>query len=181
LENPRLRAVLESAAQRFGWLERRRASKPGVGLGLACGTEKGSVVAACVEIQMVEGPERLKVRHVCEVFECGPVLNPPNLVAQVQGCILMGLGGALREEMRFQDGRMLNANFGQYLVPRLADLPSLDIHLLDRPDLPSVGGGETPIVAIAPAIGNALFHATGQRVRSMPILLALGAPAPAKA
>jgi isoquinoline 1-oxidoreductase len=111
------------------------------------------------------------VRHVCEVFECGAVLNPANLTAQIQGAIIMGLGPVLREEMRFENGKMLNASFDAYLVPRFADVPELDIHLLDRPDLPSVGGGETPIIAVAPAIANAIFRATGKPVQQMPIRL----------
>ena len=89
----------------------------------------------------------------------------------------MGLGPALREEMRFAGGKMQNAAFGKYLVPRFADVPELDIHLLNRPDLESAGGGETPIIAIAPAIANAVFHATGQRIREMPIRLGAAQPA----
>jgi isoquinoline 1-oxidoreductase len=83
----------------------------------------------------------------------------------------MGFGLVLREEMRFENGKMLNASFDACLVPRLADVPELDIHLLDRPDLPSVGGGETPIIAVAPAIANAVFRATGTPVHEMPIRL----------
>jgi isoquinoline 1-oxidoreductase len=96
-------------------------------------------------------------------------LNPANLRSQVIGCILMGLGPALGEEMRFDSGKILNGRFSQYPVPRFSDVPELDIHLLDRPDLDSAGGGETPIIAIAPAIANAVFDATGVRVRSLPI------------
>ena len=167
LENPRLRAVLETAAKRFDWSARSRKKDPAVGVGLACGTEKGSYVAACAEIAIRQG--EISVRRVCQVFECGAVLNPDNLLAQVQGCILMGMGPALREEMQFENGRVLNASFADYLVPRLADVPELDVHLLDRPDLVSAGGGETPIIAIAPAIANAVFHATGERIRQMPV------------
>jgi isoquinoline 1-oxidoreductase len=167
LENARLRAVLETAAQRFGWKERVKQRRPSTGVGLACGTEKGSFVAACAEIAIESG--RITVKKACEVFECGAILNPSNLYSQVQGAIIMGLGPALREEMQFENGEMLNASFRKYQVPRFDDLPEFDIHLLDRPDLASVGGGETPIIAIAPAIANAVFHATGQRVRQMPI------------
>jgi isoquinoline 1-oxidoreductase len=170
LDNARLRAVLEEAARRFGWKERFPEKRPGTGVGLACGTEKGSYVAACVEITL--SPEqKVIVRRVTEVFECGAIVNPGNLLAQVQSCIIMGLGPALREAMRFEDGKMRNASFTRYLVPRFSDVPELDIHLLNRPDLPSVGGGETPIIAIAPAIANAVGHATGRRVRTMPIRL----------
>jgi isoquinoline 1-oxidoreductase subunit beta len=169
LDQPRLRAVLEEATKRFGWQERVKQREPSVGVGLACGTEKGSYVAACAEILVDRAQDRIIVRRVCEVFECGAVVNPANLTAQVEGCILMGLGPALREEMRFAGGRMGNAAFSRYLVPRFSDVPELDIHLLNRPDLPSAGGGETPIIAIAPAIANAVFHATGRRVRALPI------------
>ena len=93
---------------------------------------------------------------------------------QIQGCIIMGLGPALREEMRFANGEIRNATFSRYLVPRLTDVPELDIHVLPRPDLASAGGGETPIIAIAPAIANAVFHATGMRLRDMPLRLKPG-------
>ncbi|MBI2929913.1 MAG: xanthine dehydrogenase family protein molybdopterin-binding subunit, partial [Verrucomicrobia bacterium] len=77
--------------------------------------------------------------------------------------------GALWEEMRFKDGRMLNSKFSQYHVPRFKDVPPIETLLLNRPDLPSVGAGETPINGIAPAIANALFNATQTRIRSLPI------------
>ncbi len=172
LENARLRAVLEKAAKEFNWSERVKKKDDQASVGLACGTEKGSVVAACVEIEIDRKQKTIQVRRVCEAFECGKILNPANLLSQVQGCILMGLGAALREEMQFEEGRILNATFRKYLVPRFADVPELDIHLLDRPDLPSAGGGETPIIAIAPAIANAVFRATGASVRAMPVRLA---------
>jgi CO/xanthine dehydrogenase Mo-binding subunit len=169
LENARLRAVLEAAAARFNWKERAGKKTPKTGVGLACGTEKGSYVAACVEVGIDQG--RIVVRRVCQVFECGAILNPDNLLSQVQGAIIMGLGPALREEMRFENGEMLNASFRKYQVPRFEDVPELDIHLLNRPDLASAGAGETPIMVVAPAIANAVFHATGVPVRTMPISL----------
>ncbi len=183
LKNERLRAVLEKAAKEFGWADRRRqaiAGAPGLGkgsipgarvagVGLACGTEKGSYVATCAEVQVDRDTGDVQVRRVCQAFECGTVLNPANLTAQNQGCVIMGLGGALMEEIRFHDGRILNPRFATYAVPRFKDVPQIDIHLLDRKDLPPAGAGETPIVGIAPAVANAVFHATGVRVRSMPI------------
>jgi isoquinoline 1-oxidoreductase len=171
LENSRLRDVLETAAQRFGWQERIKQKNPKLGIGLACGTEKGSYVAACAEVEIDPDKKSIAVRRVCQVFDCGAILNPSNLLSQVQGAIIMGLGPALREEMAFENGEVLNPNFRRYQVPRFADVPELDIHLLNRPDLDSAGAGETPIIAIAPAIGNAIFQATGVRLRSMPMRL----------
>jgi CO/xanthine dehydrogenase Mo-binding subunit len=173
LGNPRIRTVLEAAAKHFDWPARREKVTSTVGVGLACGTEKNSVVAACAEVEVDRQRGEIKVREVCEAFECGPIQNPANLTSQVQGCIMMGLGGALREEMEFKNGKILNATFTRYLVPRFRDLPKINIHLVNNTDIPSAGAGETPIIAIAPAIGNAVFAATGIRLRSMPMQNAL--------
>jgi isoquinoline 1-oxidoreductase len=81
----------------------------------------------------------------------------------------MGLGGALFEKIDFRDGKVLNPNLTDYRVPRFRDVPLLETVLLDRKDLPSEGAGETPIIAVAPAVGNAIFRATGKRLRSMPM------------
>lgn len=172
LQEPRLRAVLEEAARQFAWNERGARRSKDVGVGLACGTEKGSYVAACVEIAIDRQRKEILVRRICQAFECGAILNPNNLLAQVQGCIVMGLGPALREQIRFQDGKLRTNSFSTYRVPRFRDLPQIDVHLLNRTDLASAGAGETPIIAVAPAIANAVFDATGQRVREMPIRVA---------
>jgi len=169
LKHDRLRGVLEAVAKRFDWAGRKKRRRPNVGIGIACGTEKASFVAACVEVAVDRAAGEIHVREVCEVFECGAVQNPDNLRAQVAGGIIMGLGPALTEEARFEGGKILTADFGSYRVPRFADVPKLDIHLLDRRDLPSVGGGETPIIAVAPAIAGAVHDAVGVRIRSMPI------------
>ena len=173
LDNERIRTVLEAAAKHFDWKNRIKKVTPETGVGLACGTEKNSVVAACVEVGIDRKKGEIKVHEVCQVFECGPIQNPANLTSQVQGCIMMGLGGALREEMEFENGKILNASFSKYLVPRFKDVPKIDVHLINKTDIPSAGGGETPIIAIAPAIGNAVCAATGIRLRSMPMQKAL--------
>ena len=172
LENDRLRAVLEKAAKEFDWPARVKTKQPDLGVGLACGMEKGSFVAACVEVVLDRTGNTYKVSHVCQAFECGKILNPANLLSQVQGGIVMGLGAVLREEMQFENGQITSASFRKYQVPRFNDLPELDVHLVDRPDLASAGAGETPIIAIAPAVANAVFQATGKSVRALPVRLA---------
>ena len=172
LENQRLRAVLESAAHHFDFPSRYKNKQPNTGVGLACSIEKSSYVAACAEVAIDPAKGTISVRHVTQSYDCGKIVNPAGLKAQVEGSIIMGLGPALGEEMQFENGKILNASFRRYPVPRFADLPpKLDIHLIDRPDQPPVGGSETPIIAIAPAISNAAFHATGKRIRQMPIRL----------
>jgi isoquinoline 1-oxidoreductase len=169
LDNDRIRSVLEAVAKHFNWSERKKKITPELGVGLACGTEKNSVVAACVEVGIDRKNGEINVREVCEAFECGPIQNPANLLSQVQGCIAMGLGGALTEEIQFENGKILNAGFGDYRVPRFRDVPKIDVHLVNKTDIPSAGGGETPIIALAPAIGNAVFAATRVRLRTMPM------------
>jgi len=109
------------------------------------------------------------VSAIVQAFECGAIQNPDNLRSQVEGCIVQGLGAALREEITFRDGALENGRFSKYLVPRFRDVPPIDLVLVDRPDLPSAGAGETPIIVVAPAIANALCSATGARIRAMPI------------
>jgi isoquinoline 1-oxidoreductase len=172
LKEPRLRDVLVKAAERFRYRERIQELAPKNGrrgIGLACGTEKGSYVAACVAVKVDPTRGKIVVEEIVEAYECGAIQNPVNLMAQVEGGIVMGLGGALKEEIRFVNGRISNPRFSMYQVPRTRDLVPMDVVLVDRPDLPSVGAGETPIIAIAPAIAAAVFHATGIRIRTMPI------------
>ncbi|WP_428937947.1 molybdopterin cofactor-binding domain-containing protein [Fontivita pretiosa] len=178
LDNARLRAVLEEAAKRFDWAtqhaKQERDQGQGVvsGVGLACGMEKGSYVATCAQVMVDRSQQTIRVSRVCTAFECGAITSPENLRAQVHGAIIQGLGPALSEAMEFEDGRVLNASLWKYQVPRIKDLPEMEIHLLNRPDLNSVGAGETPLIGLAPAIANAVYDATSQRIRQMPIRLA---------
>jgi isoquinoline 1-oxidoreductase len=176
LENPRLKAVLEEAAKRFDFTTRREDIKknqePNVGVGLACGTEKGSFVATCAEVKIDKSDGKIIIRRICQVFECGAITNPENLLSQVQGSVIMGIGPILREAMDFDSsGLVRNASLWKYPVPRQADVPQLDVHLLNRPDLPSVGAGETPLITVAPAVANAVYDASKLRVRELPLRL----------
>lgn len=85
------------------------------------------------------------------------------------GAAVMAIGGGLFESIHFAGGKILNAHFADYRVPRFADAPEVEVILIDRKDLPSAGAGETGIVAVAPAVSNAIFAATGQRLRNMPM------------
>jgi isoquinoline 1-oxidoreductase len=106
---------------------------------------------------------------MCEGFECGAVVNPKLLRSQVLGCVIQGLGGALFEEIKFGNGKILTNRFSNYRLPRFSNVPSIDVLLIDRKDIPSAGAGETPIVAAAPAIRNAIMAATGIPLRSLPL------------
>ena len=163
--NERLRAVIQAAADKFGWKDRQKT--PGRGFGISGGFEKGSYVANCAEVRVIDGV--VKVVRVVEAFECGAVVNPEHLRNQIDGAVAMGLGGALFEQVEFANNKIATNRLARYRVPRFSDMPVIETVLLDRKDIPSAGAGETPIMGLAPAIGNAIFDATGQRIRSLPM------------
>jgi isoquinoline 1-oxidoreductase len=168
LKDARFRGVLQAAARQFGWGRARPAA--GSGYGIAGGFEKNSYVATCAEVAIDGASGQVRIVRLVTAFDCGAVRNPDHLKNQIEGAVVMGLGGALFESIAFADGRITNGKFSQYRVPRFSDMPSLETMLVDNRELPSAGAGETPIVAVAPAIGNAIFQATGQRLRSLPMV-----------
>lgn len=167
LADPRMRAVLETGAKAFGWP--RQKTEEGQGFGVAAGYEKGSYVATFAEILVDRKKNAVTVKKLVEVFECGAIVNPDGLRNQVVGAMIQGLGGALFESIQFEKGRISNAHFSSYRVPRFKDVPEIEAILLDRRDIPSAGAGETPIMAIAPSIGNAFHDATKVRVTKLPL------------
>ena len=174
IKDDRLRDVLQAAAKAFGWGKTKPAANHG--FGIACGFEKGGYVATCAEIA-IEPPsdkedkanKRVRIVRVAEAFECGAIVNPMHLQNQIEGSIVMAIGGALFEAIQFDNGKILNPHFAQYRVPRFGDLPTIEVVLVDRKDIASAGAGETPIVGLAPAVANAIFNATNVRLRSLPL------------
>ena len=164
-KDERLRAVIVAAADKFRWKDRKKTA--GRGYGIGAGFEKGSYVATCAEISVTNGV--VKVVRAVIAFECGAIVNPDHLRNQVEGAVAMGIGGALFEQIDFADNQILNARLSRYRVPRFGDMPVIESVLIDRKDIAPIGAGETPIVAIAPAIGNAIFDATGKRIRALPL------------
>ena len=167
LTNERLRAVFEAGADKFGWKKRRVG--PGRGFGMGGGYEKLGNVATFVEVHVDRDSGGIKVVRIVSAFECGAIVNPDNLRSQIEGANIQGLGGALFEAIEFQKGRILNGTMSRYRVPRFRDLPIVETVLLDRKDLPSAGAGECPMIGLAPAIANAIFDASGVRLRALPL------------
>jgi isoquinoline 1-oxidoreductase len=169
LKEERMKGVLVAAAEKFGWTTFNSAANRGIGI--ACGNEKGSYVATCAEVAVDPSNNNdVKVLRVVVAFECGAIINPTHLENQIQGSIIQGLGGALFERVDFKDGKILNPLFSRYRVPRFSDTPKLEVVMLNRKDIPSVGAGETPILGIAPAVRNAISNATGKKIFSLPLI-----------
>jgi nicotinate dehydrogenase subunit B len=165
LQNPRARAVLEAVAERFDW---GKTAPAGRGHGIAVSFDKGGYVATAVEVESRSGQEP-KIHRVAVAFDCGAIVNPDGLRHQIAGACIQGIGGALFEAIDFTDGRVLNGTMRQYRVPRFADVPVIDVVMVDRKDVASAGAGETPIVGLAPATSNAIYKASGERRRSLPL------------
>ena len=166
LTHPRLSRVLRQTADRFDWKSRRTESSTGIGV--AIGYDAGSYVAQCVEL--VVARRTVRVQRVVAGIDCGMVVNPEGVRNQVEGSIIMGMGTAVREEVEFDSGRLLNSVFSRYRVPRINDTPQIEVVLAGEPTTQSTGAGEPGIVPIAAAIDNAVYDATGSRIRDLPIV-----------
>jgi len=166
ITDARAKAVLQAAAQKFGWGKEKSSATRG--FGIAVGAEKGSYVATAVEVEVKD--RQVLVKRVAEAFECGAIVNPNGLQNQIAGAVIMGLGGALFEAIHFDNGKILNPHLVEYRVPRFSDMPKIEVEMLDRKDVAPAGAGETPIMALAPAISNAIFAATGIRLRGLPMV-----------
>jgi nicotinate dehydrogenase subunit B len=167
LTDERMKGVLLAASEKFGWSAYKASAHHGIGI--ACGDEKGSYVATCAEVS-VDQSRKVKILRVVTAFECGGIINPNHLENQIMGALVQGLGGALFERVDFKEGKIMNASLSRYRVPRFHDVPPLEIVMVNRKDIPSVGAGETPILGIAPAIRNAIAQATGQRLTTLPLI-----------
>jgi isoquinoline 1-oxidoreductase beta subunit len=161
--NPRLKAVLELAAEKAGW------GKPlpkGHGRGIAFSTNVGSLTAQVAEVSVTDG--KLRVHRVVCAVDCGQAINPSGIEQQVAGGIAFGLTAAMKGAITIDRGRVQQGNFHQYDMLRIDEMPVVEVHLAASTAAPG-GIGEASVPAIAPAVTNAIFAATGKRVRQLPI------------
>jgi isoquinoline 1-oxidoreductase subunit beta len=159
-------AVLDAVAKRAEWTSSPR---PGVGRGIAFGAYGGTITAQVAEVRR-EARGKIVVGRMTCAMDCGMIVNPLTVQAQVQGGIVWGIGAALFHEITVEKGAVVQRNFDDYPMVRMADMPEIDVVLLDSAREPS-GAGEPPVVAVAPAIANAVFDLTGERLRRLPLKL----------
>jgi nicotinate dehydrogenase subunit B len=168
LKNERMIRTLKAAADRFGWTSLKPPS--GKGWGLACGFDAGTYVAQIGEVHVDEATGEVRVHRVVTAQDMGLVINPQGATIQVEGCVNMGLGYVLSEEVSFNGGDITTRNFAQYNIPRFSMVPPrLETVLLDLPDDPPQGGGEPAIITLGAMAGNAIFDACGARLYRMPM------------
>ena len=166
LTDARIRGVLAAAAKQFGWKAGRAPS--GRGAGVACGIYANSCNATMAEVA-VQKDGRVQVKRVVIALDVGVVLNPDGLRQQAEGAVMMGLGYALSEEVRFQGGRLLTRNFDDYQIARFSSLPKIEVVLVENPQTAALGAGEPPIIAMGAALANAIYDAAGLRLLQLPM------------
>ena len=167
LKDERMRRVLKTVAEKSGWVPTKAPS--GRGLGIACGIDSGTYVALAAEVEVDEKNGNVQVKRVVCAQDMGIVVNPEGAVLQIEGCITMGLGYALSEEIHFKGGEILDTNFDTYELPRFSWLPKIESVLLEAEDISPQGGGEPAIICMGAVIANAIYDATGARLFQLPM------------
>ncbi|MBZ5516936.1 MAG: molybdopterin-dependent oxidoreductase [Acidobacteriia bacterium] len=167
LKDERMRRVLQAAAEKFGWTPAKAPS--GRGYGVACGTDVGTVVAHIAEVAVDKSTGNVQVKRVVCAQEMGLCVNPEGAKLQMEGSITMGLGYALTEEVRFTGGDIVISNFDTYMIPQFSWLPEIETVILDAKNSPAQGGGEPAVICMGAVIANAVFDATGARLRQLPM------------
>jgi len=163
--NMRPRRVLQTAAEKAGW------GKPmpkGKGRGIAQHSCFGSYVAQVADVSVNERDGSVKVDRIVAAVDCGPVVNPDTVKAQIEGGVIEALSATLKEEIKFSNGGVKSANFNDYHIIRMSEIPDIEVHIVKSNE--KIGGiGEPGVPPTAPAVANAVFNATGARIRRLPI------------
>ncbi|HUL30627.1 MAG TPA: molybdopterin cofactor-binding domain-containing protein [Thermodesulfobacteriota bacterium] len=167
LVDQRMIGVLKVAAGKFGW--KTSPTPSGRGFGLACATDVGAYVATMAEVEVDQASGKVRVKRMVCAQDMGLAINPEGARIQMEGGLMMGLGYALTEEVRFDGGRILDSNFDTYEIPRFSWLPRIETVLVENSGFPPAGGGEPPIVCTGGVIANAIFDATGARLFELPM------------
>ncbi|MHB8906703.1 MAG: molybdopterin cofactor-binding domain-containing protein, partial [Melioribacteraceae bacterium] len=160
--------VLKKTGDKFGWKASSK-SPSGRGFGIACGSDAGSTVAMIVEVDVDRKTGNVKVKKVVCAQNMGLAINPEGATIQMEGCIMMGLGYALTEEVKFNNGEILNKNYDSYELPKFSWLPKIETIILDKKNEAPQGGGEPAIITIGAAIANAIYDKIGIRLYKMPM------------
>jgi nicotinate dehydrogenase subunit B len=168
ITEPRLKKTLETAVERFGWTP--AISPSGRGIGVACGFDAETYIAHLAQVEVDASTGRVKVVRVVCAQDMGIVVNPMGATMQIEGCIAMGLGYTLAETIRFRGGEILDRNFDTYQLPRFSWMPRIETVLVSNDGLDPKGGGEPAIVCMGAVIANAIFDATGARLRRLPMI-----------
>jgi CO/xanthine dehydrogenase Mo-binding subunit len=170
LNDPRAVAVVQAAATQIGWQPHTSPGNSGRGLGIAFAQYENSeaYVATAADVS-VDSTGRITLNHIAVAHDCGLVINPDGLKNQIQGNVIQSASRAILEQVNFDASKITSVDWRSYPILRFSDIPPIDITLINHSDQPAWGAGEVTTLTTPPAIANAIFHATGQRMRSVPL------------
>ncbi|MCP4614486.1 MAG: molybdopterin-dependent oxidoreductase [Planctomycetes bacterium] len=168
IPDERFRRVLKAGADKFGWTPAGK-TPSGRGYGMACGYDVGVPVVLFAEVKVDERTGSIEVKRVVCAQDLGLVINPEGVQIQTEGCITMGLGYALTEEVHFDGGDVIDMNFDSYELPRFSWVPKIESVLIEADESPSRGAGEPPIICMGGVLTNAVYDATGARLFQIPM------------
>ena len=167
LKDPKMIRVLKAAVKKFGWTS--AVAPSGRGFGVACGIDAGTYVTLMAEVDVDKATGKVQVKRVVCAQDMGLVVNPQGALLQIEGCINMGLGYALTEEVLFKGGQITNLNFNNYKLPRFSWVPKIEAVFIDADDQPPQGGGEPAIICMGGVVANAIHDAIGVQMLQMPM------------
>jgi isoquinoline 1-oxidoreductase len=167
LTDKRMRRLLQAAAERFAWKPAKAPS--GRGVGVSCGIYTGTYMVTMAQVAVDRKTGRVKVGRIVFVHDQGRTASPDGTRQQIEGAVIMGLGYALSEEVRFRNGEVLSRSFDSYEIPRYSWLPKIEIALLDNPEAQVSGCGEPPVINLGAVLANAIFDAVGARMPQLPM------------
>ncbi len=167
LNNARMQRIIKAAAEKFGWTPAKAPS--GRGWGVASADYLGTYLTTMAEVAVDKATGAVQVKRVVCAQDMGIAVNPEGAKLQIEGCITMGLGYALTEEVHFKGREVKDLNFDTYQLPRFSWLPKIESVLLDSPEVAISGGGEPPIITMGAVVANAIFDATGARLYQLPM------------
>jgi CO/xanthine dehydrogenase Mo-binding subunit len=175
LQDARLIAAIQTAANMASWAYGPRAANLGTGrylsgTGISGMRYEGTLGynAAVVNLTVDTKTGKVVVNHVWSAQDCGPAINPDGQKQQAEGCLMQGISRSLIEELKWDSNGIITRDWATYPVVRFKDMPKFDFQVLSRPDQPAVGAGEVLITNMPAAISNAIFDATGKRMRQLP-------------
>jgi CO/xanthine dehydrogenase Mo-binding subunit len=168
ITDERFRRVLKAGADKFGWTPAKKIPS-GRGYGMACGYDVGVPVVLFAEVKVDERTGSIEVKRVVCAQDLGLVINPEGVQLQTEGCITMGLGYALTEEVHFQGGDVTDMNFDSYELPRFSWVPKIESVVIEADESPSRGAGEPAIICMGGVLTNAVYDATGARLFQIPM------------
>jgi CO/xanthine dehydrogenase Mo-binding subunit len=171
LDDPRAIAVVQAAADKIGWQPHTSPANTGRGLGIAFARYENNetYVATAADVSVDSGTGKITLNHIVVAHDSGLIINPDGLRNQIEGNVVQSASRAILEQVNFDSSKITSVDWRTYPILRFQDIPQIDVVLINHPDQPAWGAGEITTLTTPPAIANAIFHAVGQRMRSVPL------------